>query len=211
MSSGTSSNGDSTAKAAAAILNASRQATFFATGTLAGLSGTTALQLITNLPSIQHFKPLLTSPALPKAGLRFWTFDLVRRHTPSSTPTTLKSALGGAAGGFLEECAHALASRRAPVPLTVVSQTLRLFLCFGTYTYLSTTLSPERLPPRPFWWCWGMGAVAGAVGNTVASGLVEGVRGRRLWLAAPKGAVLIGTVIAVQVTTCAAVLERVER
>lgn len=47
-----------------------------------------------------------------------------------------------------------------------------------------------------------MGVTAGAVGSGIVVAL-QGVGGRRLWAAAvPRGAVTIGTVIAVQVTSC---------
>jgi len=89
------------------------------------------------------------------------------------------------------------------------SQALKLFLCFGTYTFLSTSLS-EELPPKPFPICWAMGAVAGGVGSGIVGALVDGARGRMLWTGVvPRGAVMIGTVISVQVTSCAAILPAV--
>lgn len=54
-----------------------------------------------------------------------------------------------------------------------------------------------------------MGAAAGAVGSSVV-GVLEGARGRFLLTTViPKGAITIGTVIAVQVTSCAALLDSI--
>jgi len=69
--------------------------------------------------------------------------------------------------------------------------------------HLSATFAGEELPPRPFWFCWLLGAAAGGFGSGVVA-RAEGVRGRSLWRrAVPKGALVVGTVIAVQVTSCA--------
>jgi hypothetical protein len=55
-----------------------------------------------------------------------------------------------------------------------------------------------------------MGATAGATGSAVVAAL-EGARGKALWVRAiPRGAATIGTVIAVHVTSCAALLETVD-
>lgn len=194
------------------IPSPSRQAAYFASGALAGLCGPTALQVFTTLttihrlPNPKNLKPLLLSPGLPKAGLRFWTVDQVRARTAHTLHASLGSTLGGAAAGFLEESLHALGCGKRPVARTVISQTLRLGVCFGIVTHLGTRLTPDSRQPRPFWWYWGLGAVAGAVGNGLASGVVDGVRGRGLVLAVPRGAVLMGTVVSVQVTSCAGAL-----
>ena len=97
-------------------------------------------------------------------------------------------------------------------PLSALgTQPAKLFFCFGTYTYLSTTLSPRELPPEPFPYCWAMGAAAGGLGSGIVASRMESIRGRALWAAAvPKGALVIGTVIAVQVTSCAALLQRLK-
>ena len=96
--------------------------------------------------------------------------------------------------------------QRWPSLAGLANQTAKLFFCFGTYTYLSTKLFPEQQPPKPFWKCWLMGALAGGLGSGIAAG-AEGIRGSALWRSAmPKGAIMIGTVIAVQVTSCAAIL-----
>ena len=63
----------------------------------------------------------------------------------------------------------------------------------------------EEFPPRPFPFCWGLGAVAGAVGTGVGT-LVESrgrVGARQLLRATGAGAAVVGTVISVQVTCCA--------
>ena len=56
-----------------------------------------------------------------------------------------------------------------------------------------------------------MGAVAGGLGSGTVANRMEGVTGRALRpTAVPKGALVIGTVIAVQVTSCAALLQRLK-
>lgn len=143
--------------------------------------------------------------------MRFWVFDNVKSQLSvfSSLPVWIQGGLGGGAGGFAEVTAHSLVRGQLPQAAALGSQTLKLFLCFGTYTFLSTSLSDE-LPPKPFWWCWVMGATAGGVGSAIVSRL-EGVKGRELWTrATPKGMLTIGTVIAVQVTSCAELLHRVK-
>jgi len=61
----------------------------------------------------------------------------------------------------------------------LAAQPARLLFCFGTYTFLSTTLSLEQLPLKPFWCCWLMGAAAGGVRSGIIA-VLEGVRGRAL-------------------------------
>jgi len=73
---------------------------------------------------------------------------------------------------------------------------------------LSTTFAAEQLPPRPFWFCWLVGAAAGGFGSGVVA-RAEGVRGRSIWpRAVPKCALVVGTVIAMQVTSCADLVGR---
>lgn len=188
------------------------QTSYLLTGALAGAASLPAELTWLTLFQRPHFTTPLnflktTAPwAISRGGIRFWTFDLVRSQLHQSTnnlPVWIKGGLGGAAGGLNEVLFHSLVSQRTlPHWKVAGAQTLKLFFCFGTYTFLSTGLSPERLPPKPFPLCWAMGVTAGAVGSGVVAAL-EGVGGRRLWAAAvPRGAVTIGTVIAVQVTSC---------
>lgn len=187
-----------------------RQATFFATGVLAGAAAlpveTAFLSFVQKqdyAAGIRHLRSGL-APALARTGVRFLSFDHVRTYSSHflQLPTVLCGALGGAAGGLNEVILHSLVSNRRLPPLqAAASQSGKLFLCFGTYTYLSTTLSRE-LPPRPFWKCWLMGATAGSVGSAITAA-VEGARGRSLLMASLRGSLVIGTVISVQVTTCA--------
>jgi hypothetical protein len=186
----------------------SRQATFFTTGVLAGAASlpveTAFLSLAQKHDSIRHIRSSF-APVLARTGVRFLSFDHVRTYSSHflQLPTVLCGALGGAAGGLNEVILHSLVSnRRLPLVRAAASQSGKLFLCFGTYTYLSTTLSRE-LPPRPFWKCWLMGATAGYVGSAIIAA-VEGARGRSLMMATLRGSLVIGTVISVQVTTCAA-------
>ncbi|TKA71944.1 hypothetical protein B0A49_05339 [Cryomyces minteri] len=192
-----------------------RQASYFATGALAGASTIPIEYAWSTLtgPKTPATLPLLRSHAFAltgRAGTRFWVFDITKSHLPAALPVWFTGGLLGATGGLAEVCAQSLFQRKIPGLRALLSQGGKLFFCFGTYTYLSTTLSPQELPPRPFWYCWLMGATAGGVGCAIVNGL-EGVRGRALWLGAvPKGILTIGTVIAVQVTSCAEVLNRVD-
>lgn len=195
----------------------SRQATFFATGALAGAASlpveTAFLSVVQKhdyAASIKHLRSHFT-PVLLRTGVRFLSFDHVRTYCSHflQLPTALCGALGGAAGGLNEVVLHSLVSNRSLPPLQAArSQSGKLFLCFGTYTYLSTHLSRE-LPPRPFWKCWLMGATAGCVGSAITAA-VEGARGRSLMSATLRGTLVIGTVISVQVTTCAAGLRALD-
>lgn len=186
----------------------SSQLMFFLTGALAGAT-TVPIESIWQrlIHKAPGNLPLLAWNPIYRSAFRFWAFDLVRyRVEPYPVPVAIKGGISGAAGGLAEICAQSLMRNKLPTIVSLTSQSAKLFCCFGTYTLLSTTLSPQQLPPKPFWYCWLMGAVAGGLG----SGLVaraEGVKGPTLWkAAAPKGALTIGTVIAVQVTTCAASL-----
>ena len=185
------------------------QATFLLTGCLAGAS-TIPIELV--WPRQNRLSAPLVFGATARAlicrgGIRFWVFDLARyRVEPFQVPVAVKGGVSGAFGGFVEVLAQAVVQRSRPSARSLASQTAKLFFCFGTYTYLSTTLSPGQQPPKPFWKCWLMGAVAGAFGSGIVAG-AEGVRGNTLWKSAiPKGAITIGTVIAVQVTSCAAMI-----
>jgi hypothetical protein len=188
-----------------------RQATFLVTGALAGAASLPVETAFLSLAqqhdyaaSIKHFRSSL-GPVLARTGVRFLSFDHVRTYSSHflGLPTVLSGALGGAAGGLNEVMLHSLVSTRRLPPLeAALSQSGKLFFCFGTYTFLSTSLSRE-LPPRPFWKCWLMGATAGCVGSAIMAA-VEGARGRSLMMASLRGTLVIGTVISVQVTTCAA-------
>lgn len=195
----------------------SRQGTFFATGVLAGAASLpveavyiSASQQFDHKAGIKHLRSHV-APVLARTGIRFLSFDHVRTYSSHflQLPTTLCGALGGAAGGLNEVILHSVVSNRRLPPLqAALSQSGKLFLCFGTYTYLSTTFSRE-LPPKPFWKCWMMGATAGCVGSAITAA-VEGAKGRALMSAAVRGTFVIGTVISVQVTTCAAGLRMLQ-
>ncbi|KAL9097293.1 MAG: hypothetical protein Q9165_000720 [Trypethelium subeluteriae] len=186
------------------------------------------------------------APTLLRTGLRFWTFDLVRLNLPASwfdnkaPPAWQVGAIGGAYGGALEVLVASAIWRPKIIPTlqdnTVKSpllrrglewlnattrpaslQGLRLFMCFGMYNYLSHRGEEGELPPRPFWRCWGMAAVAGAVGGGIVGVFEQRINEQaalqkpRDWMKsglrhAGKGAAIIGTVIAVQASSCAALL-----
>lgn len=207
----------------AAFPSPTRQLCYIASGSLAGAATLPVDALWSRLRApgaptthiSKHFpSPLVAVRTIYRAGFRFWTFDIVRsqlnQHAPS-LPVAVKGGLGGAAGGFVEVCAESLISSRPRLPSSwaLANQSAKLFFCFGTYTFLSTTFSPEQLPPKPFPLCWALGAIAGGTGSAIVAAL-EGVGGAALWkMAVPKGALIIGTVISVHVTSCAAILKRV--
>ena len=183
----------------------SSQATFFLTGALAGA---TVAPIESLWQRLVHRAPgtlsLLAWTPIYRSGVRFWAFDLARyRVEPLPIPVAIKGGLSGAAGGLAEICTQSLFKNKLPDMASLTNQSAKLFLCFGTYTFLSTTLSPQQLSPKPFWYCWLAGATAGGLGSGIMA-RAEGVTGSALWkVAVPKGALTIGTVIAVQVTTCA--------
>jgi hypothetical protein len=195
--------------------SASRQATFFATGVLAGAASlpveTAFLSVVQKndyTASIKHLRSNF-APVLARTGVRFLSFDHVRTYSSHffQLPTTLCGALGGAAGGLNEVLLHSMVSNnRLPALQAALTQSGKLFMCFGTFTYLSTHLSRE-LPPRPFWKCWLMGATAGCVGSAITAA-VEGARGMPLMMATLRGTFVIGTVISIHVTSCAIGLRR---
>lgn len=80
-----------------------------------------------------------------------------------------------------------------------------LFLCFGAYTFLSTSWSPEKSPPSvPM--TFALGALAGAFGvPTVHAIKTRSLQG--LGKLAAAGGVRVGTVIGVQVQASAKILE----
>lgn len=185
-----------------------RQTTYLLTGALAGLATVpvdyayTRLSASTTrppprlLPFLRHHAPTLTS----RAAIRFWAFDVFRSHLQSPSlspvPVWLKGGVSGAVGGLAEILLieGAVRGRRVPTLRELGTQAGRLFLCFGTYTGLAVGLRDERvgLPPRPFWWCWCLGAVAGGFGSGVVAAL-GGERGRGLWGGGMlKGALVVG-------------------
>lgn len=186
----------------------SSQATFFLTGALAGATTVPIESLWQRLIyRVPGSLPLFAWTPIYRGGVRFWAFDLARyRVERLPIPVAIKGGLSGAAGGLAEICAQSLFKKKLPDVASLTNQSAKLFLCFGTYTFLSTSLSPEQLPPKPFWYCWLLGTAAGGFGSGIIA-RTEGVAGPALWKGAvPKGALTIGTVIAVQVTACASVL-----
>ena len=194
----------------------SSQAIFLLTGALAGASIVPVELLWPYVTSPSRWKQPIprglnwttARPLMWRGGVRFWVFDIARyKVEPLQIPVWLKGGLSGAAGGLAEMLPQILYKEsKRPNMMGLAAQPVKLFFCFGTYTYLSTTLSPKQLPPKPFWWCWLMGAAAGGVGSSIIAA-AEGIRGNALWRSmVPKGAATIGTVIAVQVTSCASLL-----
>ncbi|CAF9941191.1 hypothetical protein IMSHALPRED_002462 [Imshaugia aleurites] len=178
----------------------SNQASFILTGALAGATTVPIKSLWQRLiHRAPGSLPLFAWSPIYRSSVRFWAFDLARyRVERLPIPVALKGALSGAAGGLAEICARSLFRKKMPDVASLTKQSAKLFLCFGTYTFLSTTLSPEQLPPKPFWYCWLMGATAGGFGGGIIA-RAKGVTGSALWrVAIPKGALTVGTVIAVR-------------
>ena len=186
----------------------SSQMAFFLTGALAGAT-TVPIESIWQrlIHKAPGNLPFLAWNPIYRSAFRFWAFDLARYHVERyPIPVAIKGGISGAAGGLAEICTQSLFRKKLPTVVSLTSQSAKMFCCFGTYTFLSTTLSPQQLPPKPFWYCWLMGTVAGGLGSGIVA-RAEGVTGSALWRAAvPKGALTIGTMIAVQVTICAAYL-----
>ena len=181
------------------------QITFFLTGALAGATVAPIeslwQRLIHRAPGTL---PLVAWTPIYRSGVRFWAFDLVRhRVEPLPLNVAIKGGLSGAAGGLAEICAQSLFRNKLPDIPSLTNQSAKLFLCFGTYTFLSTRLSPDQQLRKPFWYSWLIGATAGGLGSGIMA-RTQSVTGSALWrVAIPQGALTIGTVIAVQVTTCA--------
>lgn len=198
-------------------LSPTRQVLFLSTGALSGLCSSTAISLSTfRLLSYTHL------PAFLAAAYRFWAFDLARGTLERAgvSDIALRGGLAGAVGGLTETLLMRVgtamrSSSLAPLrPHTLaraaLEQSSLLFLCFGSYTYLSTRLSPDRQPPTPLAYCFALGAAAGAFG--VATLTAVKTRSARMAIRAiPIGALRVGTVISVQVTSAAWGLEKLEK
>jgi hypothetical protein len=82
-------------------------------------------------------------------------------------PVPIIGGLSGAAGGFAEACAESSILGKGPsalaAPRVLASQSVRLFSCFGTYTYLSRAVSPDVSLSGPFALCWVFGSGGGRV------------------------------------------------
>jgi hypothetical protein len=211
-----------------------RQFVFFTSGCLAGIA-TLPVEFLISRASVnsgktswrQHLpKGALAATTVFRAGVRFCIFDITRtildRQVPRiefsniHTRTAFIGGLSGASGGFAEVFASSLVSGlvsgspRFPTLGTLASQSTKLFFCFGTYTFISSTFSREYgLPPKPFPVALMMGATAGGVGSAILAA-IEGARGLMLGSSALRGALVIGTVISVHVTTCAEMLHRID-
>lgn len=209
----------------------SRQILFFSTGSIAGVCSSSADYVFDRASSAvrgtapRPFDVLIRSllPHIVKPGIRFWGFDLAKSAIPPDLPVSLRGGLAGAAGGVLEmgfadicNQIKAESSGKSRSLTQSIRTTLlhagKLFLCFGSYTYLANTFS-KTLPPRPFRYCFSLGAIAGAFGTFVITPLEMysaskvplriGQVLKTACIRAPRGAVSIGTVISVQVTSSA--------
>lgn len=151
-------------------------------------------------------------------------------------PTWVVGGLSGGIGGFMEVFIQHIIREKSlskmPASAPLVEQSAKLFFCFGSYTFLASRWAErekERLPPTPFWKCWMYDAAAGAFGSSVVWGVKEGFDGgqwyqdgkrgggiggarwlRTLGTTAGKGALVIGTVISVQVTSCRMLLDAMD-
>jgi len=206
--------------------SAQRQFVFASTGALAG-AATLPIEILWSkaqagqaLGLRSHLPPASTSiTTIYRAAVRFWIFDIVRsqlnqrlpesRESPSAR-SALIGGLSGASGGFAEVLFASLTNRRPTLPslFALANQSSKLLFCFGSYTYISTSQSSTYgIPPKPFPVAWIMGATAGAFGSTLLAA-VEGVRKTPLAIAGLRGALIVGTVISVQVSSSAGILKR---
>lgn len=208
-----------------------RPLVFFASGYLAGAATlpveilySRAVQGAPRTSSLLSLIPKgsLVATTVLRAGTRFCVFDLTRtilnRRIPHSNfynehaRTALIGGLGGASGGLAEVLASSLVSirPRLPSPSALANQSANLFLCFGTYTFISTTFSKgDGLPPKSFATTWAMGVIAGGIGSGILSA-AKGIRSKALGSSILKGALVIGTVISVHVTSVAEMLKQVD-
>lgn len=151
--------------------------------------------------------------------MRFLAFDLFRDF--SNDKISIPALRGGASGciGGLAETLQAgvlsAVSTRSTEPLRIrtigpnlLSHGGTLFLCFGGYTFLSTTFYEKQPPPVPATFL--LGALAGAFGVPTAAA----VKNRSLkgfGSMAATGFVKVGTVIGVQVSSAPRLLDWLER
>jgi hypothetical protein len=151
--------------------------------------------------------------------MRFLVFDLCRDSLKSQEKIhpTLRGALSGCAGGIAETLqSHLFTSLIARnksffsnithnLGPALLSHGSTLFLCFGGYTFLSTTFLPSQTPPPPPL-CFFLGGLAGAFGvpvvHTIKSGRLRGAA-----MASVTGFVRVGTVIGCQVISSAKIIE----
>lgn len=150
------------------------------------------------------------SSLIGRTAVRFWIFDHAKnqfeRPGARDLPTWVKGGISGATGGFAEICAQSLVKLKPPSTTALLGQTGRTFFGFATFTQL-WAYTKEREMSRSFGFCWLVSMVAGTVSSGIMS-RAEGAKGAALLLNAwPKGALMTGTTIAVQVTSCASILE----
>lgn len=122
---------------------------------------------------------------------------------------------------FVQHIIKERSLQKLPDLRALSEQSAKLFFCFGAYTALANGWKERQevmekkqvqLPPKPFWKCWGMGAVAGGFGSAVMWCVKEGMpngsaRWKMLGAATGKGALVVGTVISVQVSSCRWVMD----
>lgn len=199
-----------------------RQLVYWTTGAAAGVGALLASSTASNISSAV-FPAALVNPstirhAAAGAGMRFLAFDLCRDATKEkiSTPA-LRGGIAGCVGGLAETMQGALlqaASGKTATPLrpAVLGPNLfwhgsTLFLCFGGYTFLSTSYQ-DKQPPSPFMTFF-LGSLAGAVGVPT----VNAIKTRSLAGFAKNSAggfVKVGTVIGLQVQASARLLAYIE-
>ncbi|ANB15257.1 hypothetical protein AWJ20_2883 [Sugiyamaella lignohabitans] len=186
----------------------SHQMLFASAGITAGLASL-PIEAISRRISNPEFKVSTfakqhTLPHLSRMFVRFWTFDITYSETQKMPiPIWMKASLAGASGGFTELATYSLLYERQKPSLQLVKNlanySSRMLIGFATFSYLATRKG-DPFPPKPFWYCWCLGATAGGVASSVM-GAVEGFRGRNLASHVFKSMFLIGTVISVQVTS----------
>jgi hypothetical protein len=189
-----------------------RQSIYVGTGVVAGSSGIACDVAWNKLYSPKEYKigaflRANCATQLGRAAVRFWTFDQIRRTLQGNAymPIWVIGGTSGAIAGFTEVLAEKLWQRTKPNPIILAKTFTAFFAGFGTFTYLSRTLS-EEMPPQPFWYCWLMGTCAG-LSATVVFATFDRIRPMQLIKSGilPKNMLVIGTTISVQVTGCAEV------
>ena len=200
-----------------------RQAVYWSTGACAGLASQLAVSLShRSFPKVFPSTPINASTvrhATAGAGMRFLAFDLCRDaiQEPTKDFPSFRGAVSGCVGGLAETLQGAIVatlSTRSLKPLkpavlapSLLSHGSTLFLCFGSYTFFSTSLSKSQPPVAPL--CFFLGGLAGAFGVPAFHAF------RRQSLSGCKnlaatGFVRVGMVIGCQVVSSAMILDLLE-
>lgn len=199
-----------------------RQIVYWTTGAAAGVGALLASATASNISSSVFPAALVNAStvrhAAAGAGMRFLAFDLCRDATKDKiSAPALRGGIAGCVGGLAETLQGAFlqavsGKTSSPLRPSVLGPNLlwhgsTLFLCFGGYTFLSTTYQ-DKQPPSPFMTFF-LGAIAGSIGVPT----VNAIKTRSLAGFAKNsagGSVKVGTVIGLQVQASARLLAYIE-